>query len=97
MECKTPLFGYYTSSSATVYVSPINNVESENTDVKTVLASENIDNGKSILRAPLKLVKKETKNPRVRRAILKSLNRRSSISAIIMEQPDILDLIAIIG
>ena len=30
--------------------------------VKTVLASENIDKGKSILEAPPKLVEKETKN-----------------------------------
>ena len=37
------------SSSTIVFVSPTNNVESENTDVKTVLASENIDKGKSIL------------------------------------------------
>ena len=32
-----------TSSSTTVFVSLANNVESENNDVKTVLASENID------------------------------------------------------
>ena len=37
------------SSSTTVFVSPANNVESKNNNVKTVLASENIDNGKSIL------------------------------------------------
>ena len=43
------------SSSTIVFVSPANNVESENNDVKTVLASENIDKGKSILGAPLKL------------------------------------------
>ena len=36
------------SSSTTVFVSPTNNVESKNNDVKTVLASENIDKGKSI-------------------------------------------------
>ena len=34
------------SSSATVFVSLVNNVNSENNDVKTVLASENIDNDK---------------------------------------------------
>ena len=35
--------------------------------MKTVLASENIDNGKSILGAPPKLDKKETKNPRAKK------------------------------
>ena len=50
-----------------MFVSPTNNVESENNDVKTVLASENIDKGKSILKAPFKLDKKETKNPRVKK------------------------------
>ena len=38
-----------------------------NTDVKTVLASKNIDKGKSILRAPYKLDKKEIKNPRAKK------------------------------
>ena len=56
-----------TSSSTTVFVSPINNVESKNNDVKTILASENIDKGKSILGAPLKFEKKETKNPRTKK------------------------------
>ena len=54
---------YIASTSTTVFVSPANNVESENNDVKTALASKNIDNGKSILGAPPKLNKKETKNP----------------------------------
>ena len=35
--------------------------------MKTVLASENIDKGKSILGAPLKLDKKQTKNPRAKK------------------------------
>ena len=38
-------------TSTTVFVSPTNNVESENNNVKIVLASENIDKGKSILGA----------------------------------------------
>ena len=42
------------STSSTVFVSPANNVEIKNNNVKTDLASENIDKGKSILRAPLK-------------------------------------------
>ena len=41
--------------------------------MKTVLASENIDKGKSILGAPPKLDKKEIKNPRVK----KSNNQKS--------------------
>ena len=52
------------SSSTTVFVSPANDVNSENNDIKTILASENIDKGKSILGAPLK---KETKNPRTKK------------------------------
>ena len=55
------------STSTTVFVSPTNNVESNNNNVKTVLASENIDKGKSILGAPFKLDKKETKNPRAKK------------------------------
>ena len=55
------------SSSTTMFVSPANNVDSENNDVKTILASENIDKDKSILGAPPKLEKKETKNPRAKK------------------------------
>ena len=57
----------FASSSTTVFVSPTNIVDSENNDVKNVLASENIDKGKSILGAPLKLEKKETKNSRTKK------------------------------
>ena len=53
--------------STTMFVSPANNVNSENNDVKTILASENIDSGKSILGAPTKLDKKETRNPRTKK------------------------------
>ena len=56
------------STSSTVFVPPANNVEIENNDVKTDLASENLDKGKSILRAPPKQDKKEAKNPRVKKA-----------------------------
>ena len=42
------------STSSTVLVPPTNNVEIENTNIKTDLASENIDKGKSILGAPPK-------------------------------------------
>ena len=54
------------SSSTTVFVSPANNVNSKNNDVKSILASENIDNGKFILGAPSKLDKKETRNLRTK-------------------------------
>ena len=51
------------STSTTIFVSPANNVETENNNVKIDLASENIDKGKSILGAPPKLDKKEIKKP----------------------------------
>ena len=62
-----------------------------------MLASENIHKGKSILGAPPKQDKKETKTLGLRRETLKILNKRSRISIITMEQLDILDLIAISG
>ena len=86
-----------TSSSTTIFISPTNNVESKNNDVKNVLASENIDKGKSILGAPPKLLRKRLKTLRLRRVMLKSLNRRSSISIITVERLKILDLITING
>ena len=49
------------------FIPPANNLEIEDNDVKTELASENIDKGKSILGAPLKLDKKQTKNPRAKK------------------------------
>ena len=55
------------STSTDVFVSPTSNVESENNDVKNVLASENVDKGKSILGAPPKQDKKEIKNPRAKK------------------------------
>ena len=56
------------SASTTIFVPPSNNVEIENNNVKTNLASENIDNGKSIIGAPPKQDKKEAKNPRAKKA-----------------------------
>ena len=50
------------SASTTVFVSPANNIETENNSVKNELVSENINKGKSILGAPPKLDKKEIKN-----------------------------------
>ena len=56
------------STSFTVFVPPSNNVEIENNNVKTDLASEKLDKGKSILGAPPKQDKKEAKNPRAKKA-----------------------------
>ena len=61
------------SSGTVVFVSPANNVNSENNDCKTDIASENIDNGKSTLGAPPKVEKKETRNPRT-----KNVNNKKS-------------------
>ena len=73
------------SASTTIFVPPSTNVEFENNDVQNVLASENIDKGKYILGAPSKQDKKEIKNPRLKREILKSPNRKNSISVITVE------------
>ena len=56
------------STSIAIFVPPNNNVEIENNDVKTDLASENTDKGKSILGTPLKQDKKEAKNPKAKKA-----------------------------
>ena len=56
------------STSTTVFVPLTSNTEIENTDVKISLASENLDKGKSILGAPLKLDKKDVKNPKAKKA-----------------------------
>ena len=50
-----------------MFVSPAHNVESEKNNVKTILASENIDKSKSIVGPPSKLDKKETKNLRAKK------------------------------
>ena len=55
------------SASTTIFVPPADNIKTENNDVKNELASENIDKDKSILGAPLKLDKKEIKNPRTKK------------------------------
>ena len=61
------------SSSTTVFVSLVDNVNSKNDEAKTKIASENLDKGKYILRAPPKVEKKETRNPRNK----KDKNKRS--------------------
>ena len=55
------------SSSTIVFVPSANNVKIENNEIKTELASENLDKGKSILGAPPKLEKKDVKNPRAKK------------------------------
>ena len=55
-------------TSTTVFVPPARNTETENTNVKISLASENLDKGKSILGAPSKLDKKDVKNPKAKKA-----------------------------
>ena len=56
------------STSTTVFVPPARNTETEKTDVKISLASENLNMGKSILGAPPKLDKKDVKNPKAKKA-----------------------------
>ena len=56
------------STSTTVFVPSANNVEIKDNDVKTDLASENLDKSKSILGEPPKQDKKEAKNPRAKKA-----------------------------
>ena len=55
------------SANTTIFAPPANNVETENNEVKNELANENIDKGKSILGAPPKLAKNETKNLRAKK------------------------------
>ena len=55
-------------TSTTIFVPPTNNIEIENNDIKTDLASENLDKGKSILGVPPKQDKKEAKNSRAKKA-----------------------------
>ena len=56
------------STSTIVFVPLANNVKIEDNEIKTELASENLDKGKSILGAPPKLEKKDVKNPRAKKA-----------------------------
>ena len=55
------------SSSTTMFVSPADNVNSKNNESKIEIVSENIDKGKSILGAPFKVEKKETRNLRTKK------------------------------
>ena len=65
-------------SSKIVFVSPANDNDAENNDAKIEIASQNIDNRKSILGAPLKVEKKETRNPRTRKDNNKKSQQKKS-------------------
>ena len=66
------------SSSRIVFVSLANNVNSENIECKNELTSENLDKGESILGAPPKTKKKETRNPRTKRVNNKKFQPKKS-------------------
>ena len=61
-------FSSIASASTAVFVPLANKVKIENNEIKTELASENLDKGKSILEASPKLEKKDVKNPRAKKA-----------------------------
>ena len=65
-------------ASTTVFVPHADNIEIENNNVKNELANENIDKGKSILGAPLKLDKKEIKNPRAKKGNTQKPKKKTS-------------------
>ena len=69
-------FPSITSISTTFFVPPTNNIETKNNDAKNEIVSENIDNGKSILGAPLKLDKKEIKNPGAKKGNSQKLKQK---------------------
>ena len=85
------------SSSTIVFVSPSNNVNFENNENKTEIASKNLEKGKSILGAPLRLKRKRLETLGLRRKITESLNKRSRISVITTEFQGIHIQIAISG
>ena len=86
------------SSSKTIFVSPVNNENLEKNETKTQIVSEtNLDNGKSILGAPPKIEKKETRNPKSNKAKKKKSQPKSRIFVITMELQDTLVQIAISG
>ena len=64
------------ASTSTIIFVPLNNVETKNNDVKNGLASENIDNGKSILGAPPKLDKKKITNSKVKKGNTQKLKQK---------------------
>ena len=85
------------SSSTTVFISLANNVNSENNNCETDIASENVDQGKSILGAPPKRERKRLETLGLRRLITKSINKKISIFIITVEFQGILVQIATSG
>ena len=73
------------SSNKIVFVSPTNDNHAKNNEAKIEIASENLDNGKSILGAPPKVEKKRLEILGIRRIIKRNLNKRNRISIIIVE------------
>ena len=71
------------SSSTIVFVSPTNNVNSKNDEIKTEIASEKLDKDKSILRASLKLKRKRLETLGLRRLTKKvSTEEAASLSSL---------------
>ena len=85
------------SSSTTVFISLANNVNSENNNCETDIASENVDQGKSILRAPPKRERKRLETLGLRRLLTQSINKKISIFIITVEFQGILVQIATSG
>ena len=85
------------STSATVFVFPANNIETENNNVKNELVSENIDKGKSILGAPPKQDKKEAKNLRTKKGNSQKPKQKKQHFCHCYGAVGILDLIATSG
>ena len=63
------------STSTIVFVPPANNVEIKENDVKTDLASKNLNKGKSILRV-LSKIRRKLRTLGLKRLTLKSLNKK---------------------
>ena len=80
-----------------MFVSLANIDISKNVDIKTEIASENIDKGKSILGAPPKLKRMRLGTLELRKTIIKSLNKRSYIFVITVKLQSTLIQIAISG
>ena len=80
-----------------MFVSSANNINYENNEYKTEIASDNVDKGKSILGAPSKVEKKKTRNPRTKKEHNKKSQKKSRISIITVEFRDTLIQIFING
>ena len=85
------------STSTTVFVPPANNIEIENNVVKNELASENIDNEKSIFGAAPKQDKKEAKNLRTKKGNPQKPKQKKQHFCHCYGAVGILDLIATSG